>query len=704
MNSSSNNISHSENDYIALTEEQVSILIRNGNYAENWNSIKVAKGFNAALVINCRFYGNIHIGFLNEGDREHSGLILPVGLCQSTFRNCTIGSNVVVNQLGFCSNYVIGNESFIHNAGQITTGQNASFGNGAAALDENRNGIKWIHITNENGGRKIVPFDGMICADAFIWSKFRDDEKLMDCLLEITKNFSSSQVKCPGVIGSAAVIKNVRTISDSNIGDFAIIDGAEAIISTTIKSEDLEKSIVTYGVILKNCIIGFGNEIESGTQLSDTVTGANVSISHTARISHSFIGDNSAISCCEIANSLIFPSHAQHHNNSFLIAANIGGQSNIAAGATIGSNHNSRVNDGELWASRGFWPGLCTSFKHNSRFASYTMCVKGDYPSELDIRFPFSLIANDTAQDTLLIYPAFWFTNNMYALMRSRLKFASRDKRIHKNQIIEHDPFAPDTIEEIFTSIELLEELAGHKWYIENGFQESSPEECRTKGKALFDKGSDFISELPVKPNTFERGHRKVVLKNCTHAWNFYHNMILWYSVNTVLEHRDLETLWKGLPIMSHESKWINAGGQIWPHCDMQELLGKIKSGKLTNWNQVHDEYYYYFERYKELKVGHAVSSLAEYEGVSGDIFTRDDFRNAFVNSLPVINRICGLTRSSRAKDYSDQFRKIVYDSDKEMNLVTGSIEEDRVIQSVESEAEKIKSKISDFLSLFNGR
>jgi hypothetical protein len=34
------------------------------------------------------------------------------------------------------------------------------------------------------------------------------------------------------------------------------------------------------------------------------------------------------------------------------------GQSNIAAGATIGSNHNSRGADGEIIMGRGFWPGL----------------------------------------------------------------------------------------------------------------------------------------------------------------------------------------------------------------------------------------------------------------------------------------------------------------------------------------------------------
>ena len=63
---------------------------------------------------------------------------------------------------------------------------------------------------------------------------------------------------------------------------------------------------------------------------------------------NSYLGNNSTISCCEVLNSLIFPAHEQHHNNSFLCAAMVMGQSNIAAGATIGINHNSRSADGEI--------------------------------------------------------------------------------------------------------------------------------------------------------------------------------------------------------------------------------------------------------------------------------------------------------------------------------------------------------------------
>ena len=80
--------------------------------------------------------------------------------------------------------------------------------------------------------------------------------------------------------------------------------------------------------------------------------GDNSQLKYGARLINSYLGDNSTISCCEVLNSLIFPAHEQHHNNSFLCAATVFGQSNMAAGATIGSNHNSRGADGEIIAGR----------------------------------------------------------------------------------------------------------------------------------------------------------------------------------------------------------------------------------------------------------------------------------------------------------------------------------------------------------------
>src|SRR4030042_6240352 len=240
------------------------------------------------------------------------------------------------------------------------------------------------------------------------------------------------------------------------IGSHCYIKGANKLKNLTINSDEDEPTQIGEGVELVNGIIGFGCHIFYGCKAVRVVLCRNSNLKYGARLINSMLGDNSTISCCEVLNNLIFPAHEQHHNNSFLIAALVLGQSNIAAGATIGSNHNSRANDGEVQAGRGCWPGLCVTMKHYCRFASFTLLAKGDYPAELDITLPFSLVANDTTHDRLMLMPAYWWLYNMYALARNTWKFTSRDKRVTKTQHIEFDSLAPDTVEEIFAARGLL--------------------------------------------------------------------------------------------------------------------------------------------------------------------------------------------------------------------------------------------------------
>ena len=76
-----------------------------------------------------------------------------------------------------------------------------------------------------------------------------------------------------------------------------------------------------------------------------------------------------------------------------------------------------------LRAGRGFWPGLSTTLKHNCRFASYTLLTKGNYPSELNIPLPFSLLIDNEQQNRLEVMPAYWWLYNMYALERNSWKY-----------------------------------------------------------------------------------------------------------------------------------------------------------------------------------------------------------------------------------------------------------------------------------------
>ena len=139
----------------------------------------------------------------------------------------------------------------------------------------------------------------------------------------------------------------------------------------TINSNEVARTQIGEGSELVNGIIGYGCRIFYGIKAVRFIMSDYSQLKYGARLINSFLGANATISCCEVLNSLIYPAHEQHHNNSFLCAALVMGQSNIAAGATLGSNHNSRGADGEVIMGRGFWPGLCVSIKHNSIFPSF---------------------------------------------------------------------------------------------------------------------------------------------------------------------------------------------------------------------------------------------------------------------------------------------------------------------------------------------
>src|SRR5690606_18948522 len=269
------------------------------------------------------------------------------------------------------------------------------------------------------------------------------------------------------VVGHRTVIKNSQTIKDVKIGTDAYIKGVNKLKNVTVNSIAGAYTQIGEGCELVNGIIGHGCRIFYGVKALRFILCSCSQLKDGARLINSFLSDNSTISCCEVLNSLIVPAHEQHHNNSFLCASLVMGQSNMAAGATVGSNHNSRGADGEIIAGRGFWPGLCVSLKHNSRFASYTLIVKGDFLHELDIRMPFTMVSHDVPNDRIVILPAYWFLYNMYALMRNTHKFMSRDRRSLKNQHFEYDVLAPDTVNEAFHALREIERAVGKAYFPE---------------------------------------------------------------------------------------------------------------------------------------------------------------------------------------------------------------------------------------------
>jgi len=678
-----------------LQSDEIERLVKNDNTADDWDDLLVTDDFNPRLIKNTKFYGLVRIGRLRNVVLQHHDLRVPAGITDSLVISCDIGDDVAIHNVHYLAHYIIGNNCVLFNIQEMHTTDHAKFGNGIVKEGEPENVRTWLDLMNETGCRRVLPFDGMITADAYLWSKYVDDQALQENLIKITQNSMDNHRGYYGTTGDRCVIKNSLILKDVKIGSDCYIKGANKLKNLTINSSEKEPTQIGEGVELVNGIIGYGCHIFYGCKAVKFILGNNSNLKYGARLINSFLGDNSTISCCEVLNNLIFPAHEQHHNNSFLVASVVMGQSNIAAGATIGSNHNSRANDNEIQAGRGFWPGLCTSLKHSSRFASFVLLSKADYPAELDIPLPFSLLNNNISEDRLELMPAFWWLYNMYALARNSWKFKTRDKRMNKVQNIEFDAFAPDTIEEILKARRLIEIWTARASSESEGL--SNDDELAALGQKLLSGKEEVINALEVLGEKMENTRRKTIILKPYKAYHAYSDMLHYYAVNNLVEYLSsnpehvFEEMVKNLKD-KRCTDWVNLGGQIMKEKDVDKLRHDIGTGKIKTWEEIHMRYDKLWMEYPLDKQKHALAVL--FELYRSENFTRSEWESILNKALEIQEFISDQVYLTRKKDYDNRFRQATYRNMDEMTAAIGTIDDNSFIVQVRQETDEFKNLV----------
>ncbi len=682
-----------------LKTEELERLIKNGNSADNWDDIRVTDQFDPDVIRNNEFHGMVRIGRVEKAVIEHHDLQLSTGITNSTLVACDIGDDVAIHNVRYLAHYIIGNQCILLNIDEMHTTNHAKFGNGIIKEGEQESVRIWLDLMNETGSRAVLPFDGMITADAYLWAKYRDDTALQNQLKQITQNQFDARRGYYGTVGDHCVIKHCRILKDVKIGSHCYIKGANKLKNLTINSNAKEQTQIGESVELVNGIIGFGCHIFYGCKAVRFILGNNSNLKYGARLIHSFLGSNSTISCCEVLNNLIFPAHEQHHNNSFLIASVVLGQSNMAAGATIGSNHNSRANDNEIQAGRGFWPGLCTSVKHSSRFASFVLLAKADYPAEMNIPLPFALLNNNVSENQLEIMPAFWWLHNMYALARNNWKLQARDKRDTKAQNIEFDAFAPDTAEEILYARELLEIWTATAAL--HGEARAIPDDRQTvieMGKQLLNEDKEQMNRLRVLGEGLEKMNRDAVILHPAEAYEAYEHMLVMYGVKNLIafidEHPEttLDQLNEALK-GERVTEWVNLGGQLCELSDVNTLRQEIGSGKLDSWDAIHKRYDDLWEKYPLQKQKHAYAVLCDF--LNTDELSRRQWHDLLDKAVTIQHYICEQVYLSRQKDYDNPFRKATYRNEAEMLAAIGTIDDNSFVCLVREETETFRKRVA---------
>lgn len=557
----------------------------------------MAEGFDASKVFNSRFVGRVTLGECEVSD--------------SALEDCTIGDGCVVGYVRLLKGYTVGNGCELRNIGELSAEK--GYMPQAAPM-------------NENGGRTIGLFRGMTTGDAYLWAKYRGNERAMQKLQSLAEKEAAD--KPIGYIGEGCRVENCLCIRNVAVEAGCVVENCTSL-------ED--------GVMDRGCCV------ENGVIAQRFMLGENVHLENGLRLIDSVVGDNSTLACCEVVSSMIFPGHEQHHNNSFLIAATVKGQSNVAAGATIGSNHNSRTADGEIVAGRGFWPGLCCSFKHSSKFASYCLLAKGDYPYELNIALPFALVNNNVAKNQLEVMPAYWWMYNMYALKRNAVKYKQRDKRVGKRQYIEFEMFAPDTVEEIIAARKLI------KIWTEEAYN-----------PALMKVLPPEERQIEIVAQGMENSKRKVVLLKAGKAYKAYGDMLIYYAMRVLSGQQLVVSGQRSEASWQREKKWHNIGGQLVAECDLKKLFDEMQN--FAKWDEIHERMDELWGGYEEQKRKHAYQVLLDL--LLCDEISDEQWKRLTERYEEICKEMEEQAKASRAKDFENEFRKMTFETEEELSAV----------------------------------
>jgi hypothetical protein len=251
--------------YRLLTKEEISLLISQGCFADNWTDISVKEEFSADNIRNTRFEGKIILGIFSGIIEVEKGISKKCGIYNSCIRNSEIADNVYISEVKNLTNYVIAGNVAIENVGSLVMKGESTFGNGTE-----------IEVLNEGGGRELPIFDRLSSQIAYLTVLYRHDKDFTSKMLGMIRDYSESKRSGRGRIESGARIQDTLTIRNVSVGGYTSISGACLLEEGTIISCKEAPSFVGEGVIAKKFIILSGSRIDGGAMIDKSFVGQGV--------------------------------------------------------------------------------------------------------------------------------------------------------------------------------------------------------------------------------------------------------------------------------------------------------------------------------------------------------------------------------------------------------------------------------------------
>src|SRR5690606_41309112 len=115
-------------------------------------------------------------------------------------------------------------------------------------------------------------------------------------------------------------------------------------------------------------------------------------------------------------------------------------------------------------------------------------------------------------------------------------KYAERDRRINKTQLIEFDFLAPDSVNEMFTGMQLMKEFTGKAYAKMKGKSIKETEFAKT-GEKLLEANDVVVDKLNIEADGFENAKRPAIIQKALSSYHIFKNLVIYYGVSQLIEY-----------------------------------------------------------------------------------------------------------------------------------------------------------------------
>ena len=429
-----------------LRPDEIATLRSQACRADDWNQVWVPEVFDIEYVNHVRFSGVVKLGAFRKAFTLPGGLVKHSGLRHVTLHNCTLGDNVLIeNVQNYIANYRIGDDCFIQNINVMLVEGKATFGNNVE-----------VSVLNETGGREVPIYDGLSASLAYIIALYRHRPALIERLRDMITAYTEGIASTEGTVGDKVKIVNTGTIRNVKIGDYATIENSARLENGSVNSKREAPVFIGDSVIAQDFIVSSGAKIADAAKIIRCFIGQACQVTHNFSAHDSLLFSNCAFENGEACAIFAGPFTVSMHKSSLLIAGmysflNAGSGSNQSNHMyKLGPIHQGIVERGSKTTSDSYilWPAKVGAFS----------LIMGRHVNHPDTSgMPFSYLI-EHGNRSYLVPGA---NLKSVGTIRDAQKWPKRDKRTDPDKLdcINFNLLSPYTIQKMLQGIDTLQGL-----------------------------------------------------------------------------------------------------------------------------------------------------------------------------------------------------------------------------------------------------